>query len=81
MKKYDNNILSNLMHWDVNKLHGWSLSKKVPIGGFKWVEKTSRFNKDFMKKNYNEDSNRGYFLEFKVQYPGELLKLYNYLPF
>ena len=50
MKKYDNNILSNLMHWDVNKLHGWSLSKKVPIGGFKWVEKTSRFNKDFMKK-------------------------------
>ena len=32
-------------------------------------------------KNYNEESNEGYFLEVDVQYLEKLQKLYNDLPF
>ena len=37
------------------------MSQKLPVNDFKWVEKTSQFNKDFIK-NYNEDSDIGYLL-------------------
>ena len=46
---------------DVNNLYGWTISKKLPVNGFEWVEELSQFNKDFIK-NYDEDSNKGYFL-------------------
>ena len=42
-------------------------SQKLPANGIKCVENTSRFDKDFMK-NYNEDSDEGYFLEVDVPY-------------
>ena len=32
-------------------------------------------------KNYNEESDEGYFLEVGVQYPEKLLQLHNNLPF
>ena len=35
--------------------------------GIKCVENTSQFDKNFMK-NYNEDSDEGYFLEVDVPY-------------
>ena len=41
------------------------MSQKVPIDGFKWVEETSQFNRDFMQ-SHNEESNRVYFLEAEV---------------
>ena len=41
---------------------------------------TSQFSKDFIK-NYNEESDEGYFIEFNVQYLAELHKLHNDLPF
>ena len=47
---------------------------------FKWVENTSQFNEDFVK-SYNEENDEGYFLEVDVQYPEELHKLHNDLPF
>ena len=46
---------------DVNNLYGWTISKKLPVNGFEWVEELSQFNKDFIT-NYDEDSNKGYFL-------------------
>ena len=42
------------------------MSQKLSVDGFKWVENTSQFNKDFIK-NYNEDNDRGHFLEVDVQ--------------
>ena len=41
------------------------MSQKVPIDGFKWVEETSQFKRDFMK-SHNEESNGVYFLEVEV---------------
>ena len=41
---------------------------------------TSQFNEDFIK-NYNEESDEGYFLEIGVEYPEKLNDLHNDLPF
>ena len=41
--------------------------KKLPVNNFEWIEGTSQL-KDFIK-NYNEESNKGQFLEVDVQYP------------
>ena len=48
------------------------MSQKLPVNGFKWVNyNLSRFNEDFIK-NYNENSDVGYFLEVDVEYPKKL---------
>ena len=28
-------------YWNVNNLYGWTMSQKLPVGSFKWVEETS----------------------------------------
>ena len=54
----------------------------VSVNGFKWVEKSrlSRFN-DIFIKNYNENSDKGYFLEVDIDYLKELFNLHKDLPF
>ena len=47
---------------DVNNLYGWAMSQKLPVNNFKWIKDTSQFNEDFIK-NYNEESDEGYFLK------------------
>ena len=44
------------------------------------MKDTSQFNEDFIQK-YNEESDKGYFLEVDVQYSKNLRKLLNDLPF
>ena len=46
------------------------MSQKLPVKGFKWVKQKmlSKFNEDFIK-NYDENSNKGYFLEVNIDYP------------
>ena len=56
------------------------MSQKLPVNGFKWVEKLSRFNEIFIK-NYNENSDIGYFLEVDIDYLKELFNLHKDLPF
>ena len=56
------------------------MSQKLSGNKFEWIEETSQFNEDFIK-NYNEESDEGYFLEFDVQYPQKLHELHNDLPF
>ena len=58
------------------------MSQKLPVNGFKWVEKSrlSRFN-DIFIKNYNENSDKGYLLEVYIDYPKKLFDLHKDLPF
>ena len=56
------------------------MSQTLPGNKFECIEDTSQFTEDFIK-NYNEESNEGYFLEVDVQYPKKLHELYNDLPF
>ena len=51
------------------------MSQKLPVNKFEWIEDTSQFNEDFIK-NYNEESDEGYFIEVAIQYPEKLL-IYN----
>ena len=41
---------------------GEQCRKRIPVNNFWRVKDTSQFNEDFIK-NYNEESDKGYFLE------------------
>ena len=72
MKNYDKSIESSyLMYLDANNLYGWATSKKLLVNGFKWENDLSRFNGSFIK-NYNENSDVGYFPEVDIEYPKQL---------
>ena len=62
------------MYLDANNLCGCAISQKLPVNGFKWVENLSRFNEIFIK-NYNENSDIGYFLEVDIDYSKKLFNL------
>ena len=86
MKNYDKGIecnsvkLSYLIYLDANNLYGWTMSQKLPLNDFEQEEKIHKFNQDFIK-NYDEDSNQGYFLEVDVEYPKKLFNLHSHLSF
>ena len=81
MKNYDKNIESSyLTYLDANNLYGWAMSQKLPVNGFKWENDLSRFNENFIK-NYNENSDVGYFLEVDIEYPKQLWSSHKDLPF
>ena len=50
--------------------------QKLPLNNFEWIEDPSQFNEDFIK-NYNKESNEGYFLEVDVQYLEKFHDLHN----
>ena len=50
--------------------------QKLPVNDYKWFENTSQFTKDFIK-NYNEDSDEGYFLEVMLN----IIKSYSHKKF
>ena len=68
MKNFDKDTeSSHLKYLDVNNLCGWAMTKKLPVNGFEWVEDLSHFKEGFIK-SYDEDSNKGCFLEVDVEY-------------
>ena len=96
MNNYDKSIESSYIELlDANNLYGWAMSQKLPLNGFKWVEKLSKFNKRFMKsynqnsdkfnerfiKSCNENSDEGYFLKVDVEYLIKLFNLHKNFPF
>ena len=42
------------------------MPKKLPVNGFKWIKKLSKFDEDFIKI-YDENSNKGYILEVDLK--------------
>ena len=66
LKEYDKNKESSyLQYWDVNKLYGWAMSQTRLVNNFELIKDTSQFNEDFIK-NYDEESDKGYFLQVEV---------------
>ena len=56
------------------------MCKKLPLRDFKWVDDLSIFTEEFIK-NYNENSDIGYYIEADVEYLKNLHKLHSDLPF
>ena len=80
---YDKSIESSyLMYLDASNLYELTMCQKLPVNGFKWVKKLSKFNKRFIK-SYDENSDIGYFFEVDVEYPKKkkLGNLHKDLPF
>ena len=51
MKDYDKNKESSyIQYWNVNNLYAWTMPQKLPVNSFEWIEDTSQFNEDFIKK-------------------------------
>ena len=46
------------------------MSQKLPVNGFMWYNYLEEFTEESIK-NYNEDSDVGYFLEVDIEYPKE----------
>ena len=69
MLDYDEKkVLSFLIYTDYSNLYGKAMSQKLPVDGFEWVEDISKRDENFIK-NYDEDSNVGYFIEAGIEYP------------
>ena len=92
MQNYNNNEESSYIQYlDANNLYGWTMSKKLPVNGFKWLDtsetsalarsnKINEINEDFIK-NYDEKNDKGYILEVDDKYPKRLHELHSDLPF
>ena len=83
MKNFDKNIPSTYLQYsDANNLYGWAMSQKLLVSDFKWIEtkNLSTFNETFIK-NYDENSDTGYFLQVDIEYPQELFNKHKDLPF
>ena len=80
MKDYDKSKESSYVkYWDVNNFYGCAISQKLPLDKFEWIEDTSKFMVDFIKK-HNEESDEGYFLKVDIRYVEKLYELRNDLP-
>ena len=55
-------------------------ASKITCNGFKWVKKLNKFNEIFIR-NYDDNSDIGYFLELDINYPKELFNLHKGIPF
>ena len=89
MKNYHNNEDSSYIQYlDANNLYAWTLSKKLPVNGFKWIDNNEMaepsakhiINEEFIK-NYNENDNKAYILEVDIRYLKKLHELHSDLPF
>ena len=57
MKHYHKNRKSSYIQYcDVS----WAMQQKLSVNSFEWIKDTSQYNEDFIK-NYNEESDEGYF--------------------
>ena len=56
------------------------MSQRLPVNSLEWIKDVSQFDRDFIK-NYNEETDEGYFLEVDFQYLQKLHKLHNDLTF
>ena len=68
---------SYIMYFDANNLYVLTMSRPLPYGGFKWVEKPEQIR----IRELVEDSDNGYVFVVVLEYPKDQPRLHNDLPF
>lgn len=68
-----------IMYEDCNNLYGFVMRKKLPTGGYQWVE-NHQFTHDEIL-NLSDDADIGYYFEVDLEYPEHLHDLHNDYPF
>ena len=71
---------SYIQYLDANNLYGKTMTEKLPVRGFKWINDISKIDEDFVKV-YNKNGNKGYILDVDLDYPSKLQNLHSDLPF
>ena len=67
----ENKESSFLPYLDANNLYECPMTGKLPVGGFKWVKNVSKIDEEFIK-NYDENSDTGFFLKVDIECSKEL---------
>ena len=81
MNYYNKNKESSYIQYlDANNLYGMAMSEKLPVKGFRWMTNISMIKEEFVK-SYNKNSGKGHIIKVDVDYPHQLQKLHNDLPF
>src|SRR5437867_9248841 len=65
-----------ITYQDCNNLYGFAMSKPLPYGEFQWVSPDT-----INLENIIDDGDCVYILDVDIQYPEDLHKLHNDLPF
>ena len=82
MKNYDKKMYSSyLTYLDASNFYGWAMSQKLSVNGFIWYNDYSFDFNEGVIKNYNKNSDEGYFLEVDVEYPKHYrvhIKIYHF---
>ena len=71
---------SYLQYLDANNLYGWAMTQKLPVGKFRWIPDVEQFTAGKIAELVKKDKH-GYLLEVDIEYPKELHKSHNELPF
>jgi hypothetical protein len=76
MKNFDENIVSSfIMYLDANNLYGEAMIQKLPRGNYRWATIDEGF-----VRNYDENSDVGYFVNCDLHYPKHLHDSHNNYP-
>ena len=79
MKKFNKKLISIFLQYlDANNLYGWAMCKKLPIGGFKWINPNEYSEQKI--KNFDEVGSTGAILKVDIEYPEHLHHLQKDLP-
>ena len=68
-----------LINVDCNNQYGYSMSKYLPTGDFRWVEDPSKFMKEYIL-DLKEDGSSGFYLEVDLEYPKHLHEEHDQYP-
>ena len=81
MSNYNSEEVSKFLQYlDMNNLYGWAMVQKLPTHGFRWFKQVEKFTPEFINNLVKKDR-KGYTLEVDIDYPQELHKSHNELPF
>ena len=69
---------SFIAYYDINNLYGYSMSQKLPIGYFQFLEQDEIDSFDI--QSILKDGSKGYFLEVDLEYPQDLHDRHNDYP-